>query len=243
MSINKQDTKAPKSIDKEDIKAETLNFKTKIGELQDILYAQSKYAILVIIQGMDASGKDGATKNVFEAVNPAGCRVYGFKKPTELEMKHDFLWRVHNAVPERGMIHIFNRSHYEDVIIQRVHKWIDEKTVTQRMAQINDFERMLSQNNTVTLKFMLNVSKEKQLERLQERLSDPTKYWKHNENDMKEREYWDSYMKAYEDVLKKCSETPWTLVPADQNWYKEYIISKTIYDTLSSLKLEYPKPK
>jgi polyphosphate kinase 2 (PPK2 family) len=124
-----------------------------------------------------------------------------------------------------------------------VHKWIDEKTVTQRMAQINDFERMLSQNHTVVLKFMLNVSKEKQLERLQERLSDPTKYWKHNESDMKEREHWDSYMKAYEDVLKKCSETPWTLVPADQNWYKEHIISKTIYDTLSTLKLEYPKPQ
>ena len=240
-TIGNHPTTAPKNIFKDKAKIETEKLKLKIGELQDILYAQGKYALLVIIQGMDASGKDGAVKNVFEAVNPAGCRVVGFKKPSEEEMKHDFLWRIHKAVPERGMIHIFNRSQYEDVLIQRVHKWTDEKTVKQRFEQINNFEKMLTQNGTVVLKFMLNVSNEMQLVRLQERLSDPTKYWKHNENDMKEREYWNDYMVAYNDVLKHCSSAvEWTVVPSDQNWYKEYVISKKIYETLKALDLKYP---
>lgn len=239
--IDNLPTAAPKNVFKDKAKIETEKLKLKIGELQDILYAQGKYSVLVIIQGMDASGKDGAVKNVFEAVNPAGCRVIGFKKPSEEEMKHDFLWRIHKAVPERGMIHIFNRSQYEDVLIQRVHKWIDEKTVKQRFEQINDFEKMLIDNNTIVLKFMLNVSNEIQLIRLEERLSDPTKYWKHNDSDMKERESWSDYMKAYSDVLKHCSKpVEWTVVPSDQNWHKEYVICKKIYDTLKSLNLQYP---
>jgi PPK2 family polyphosphate:nucleotide phosphotransferase len=234
-------TKAPKNVFKDKAKVETEKLKLKIGELQDILYAQGKYSVLVIIQGMDASGKDGAVKNVFEAVNPAGCRVIGFKKPSDEEMKHDFLWRIHKAVPERGMIHIFNRSQYEDVLIQRVHKWIDETTVKQRFEQINNFEKMLVDNNSIVLKFMLNVSNEMQLIRLEERLSDPTKYWKHNENDMQERDFWNDYMNAYNDVLKHCSKpVEWTIVPSDQNWYKEYVICKKIYETLKNLNLQYP---
>ncbi len=242
MSLAKLSARAPKSVNKEKTKKELEKLKVKIGELQNILFAESKHALLVVIQGMDASGKDGAVKNVFDAVNPAGCHVISFKRPTDLEMKHDFLWRIHQNAPPKGMIHIFNRSHYEDVLIQRVHKWIDEKTVFERFEQINDFEKMLVQNGTIVLKFMLHVSKEEQLVRLKERISDPTKNWKYNEGDLKEREFWNDYMKAYDDVFKHCSKAAeWTIVPTDQNWYKEYIISKKIFDTLKSLKLEFPK--
>jgi PPK2 family polyphosphate:nucleotide phosphotransferase len=242
INLTKTPTTAPKKLHKETIKKETQKLKIRIGELQNILYAQGKYALLIVLQGMDASGKDGVVKNVFDVVNPAGCSVIGFKKPTEIEMKHDFLWRIHQNVPAKGMIHIFNRSHYEDVLIQRVHKWIDEKTVKQRMNQINDFEQMLVENSTIVLKFFLHVSKEKQLERLEERISDPTKNWKYNAGDMKEREFWNDYQKAYEDVLEKCNDAvEWTIAPADQNWYKEYVISKKIVDTLEKLDLAYPK--
>lgn len=242
MNLNKESARAPKSVNKEKIKRELEKFKIKIAELQNLLFAEGKHALLVVIQGMDASGKDGAVKNVFDAINPAGCQVISFKKPTELEMKHDFLWRIHQNVPPKGMIHIFNRSHYEDVLIQRVHKWIDEKTVFERFEQINAFENMLIQNGTIVLKFMLHVSKEEQLKRLKERISDPTKNWKYNEGDIKEREFWNDYMNAYEDVFKHCSKSAeWTIVPTDQNWYKEYIISKKIYNSLKVLKMQFPK--
>ncbi|MCW5908146.1 MAG: polyphosphate kinase [Chitinophagales bacterium] len=235
------DTRAPKSADKETYKAEAATLKARIGELQNLMYAESKHALLVVLQGMDASGKDGTIKNVFSAVNPMGCRVIAFKKPTELEMKHDFLWRIHAQVPERGMIHIFNRSHYEDVIIQRIHKWVDEKTIKQRFKHINHFEQLLTETGTVVLKFYLHVSPEEQLKRLQQRLSDETKKWKHNDNDMRERELWNDYMKAYEDAFEHCSENAeWTIVPADQNWYKEYIIAKKIVDALEALNMRFP---
>ncbi|MFN8287316.1 MAG: PPK2 family polyphosphate kinase [Chitinophagales bacterium] len=235
------DTRAPKKWSKEETKDETIKLKLKIEDLQNLMYAEGKHALLVVLQGMDASGKDGVLKHVFDAVNPMGCRVIPFKKPTELEMKHDFLWRVHSQVPEKGMIHVFNRSHYEDVLIQRVHEWIDEKTVKQRFNHINNFEKLLTENNTIVLKFYLHISKEKQLERLQERMSDKTKMWKYNEEDLKEREYWNDYMKAYEDVFQNCSSSaPWTIVPADQNWYKEYIVAKTVVDALEGLKMKFP---
>ena len=153
------DTRAPKKLNKEQVKRETQKLKFKLEELQNLLYAESKHAVLVVLQGMDASGKDGVAKNVFDAVNPMGCRVVPFKKPSELEMKHDFLWRVHQQVPEKGMITIFNRSHYEDVLIQRVHEWIDEKTVKQRFEHITNFEKLLVESGTVVLKFYLHVSK------------------------------------------------------------------------------------
>lgn len=234
-------TRAPKRLNKEHVKKETQKLKFKLEELQNLMYAESKHAILIILQGMDASGKDGVSKNVFDAVNPMGCRVIPFKKPTELEMKHDFLWRIHQQVPEKGMIHIFNRSHYEDVLIQRVHKWVDEKTIKQRFAHINNFEKLLSESGTVVLKFYLHVSKEEQLVRLKERLSDKTKMWKHNEEDLKEREFWNDYMKAYEDVFDNCcTGASWNIIPADQNWYKEYLIAKKVVETLTSLKMKFP---
>ena len=234
-------TRAPKKESKDSIKKELVKLKIKLEELQNLFYAEGKHALLVVIQGMDASGKDGAVKNVFEPVNPMGCRVVPFKAPTQLEMKHDFLWRIHQNVPEMGMITIFNRSHYEDVLIQRVHKWVDEATIKQRFEQINNFEKMLVENGTIVLKFYLNVSKEEQLERLNERLSDPTKMWKHNENDLKERELWNDYMKCYDDVFEQCNKAAeWNIIPSDQNWYKEYLIAKKVVETLEALKMKFP---
>jgi PPK2 family polyphosphate:nucleotide phosphotransferase len=235
------DTRAPKKMSKENIKKETQKLKFKIEELQNLMYAEGKHALLIILQGMDASGKDGTIKNVFDAVNPMGCRVVSFKKPTDLEMKHDFLWRVHQQVPEKGIVHIFNRSHYEDVLILRVHNWIDEKTVKQRFNHINDFEQLLVESNTVVVKFYLHISQDVQLKRLEERMTDITKMWKHNDNDLKERELWPAYMKAYEDVFLNCeTAAPWTIVPADQNWYKEYIIAKRVVEELEKLDMKFP---
>jgi PPK2 family polyphosphate:nucleotide phosphotransferase len=239
--LNSISTRAPKKLSKDNIKKETLKLKLKLEALQNLLYAEGKHALLVILQGMDASGKDGAIKNVFEPVNPIGCKVIAFKKPSELELKHDFLWRIHQEVPERGMMGIFNRSHYEDVLIQRVHKWVDEITIRQRFEQINNFEKMLVDNGTIVLKFYLHVSKEEQLLRLNERLNDTTKMWKHNENDILERKYWNQYMKCYEDVFTNCSESvAWNIIPSDQNWYKEYLIAKKIVETLEALNMKFP---
>jgi PPK2 family polyphosphate:nucleotide phosphotransferase len=236
-----QDTRAPKKFHKEEVKKETHKLIFKLEELQNLMYAEGKHALLVILQGMDASGKDGVVKKVFTAVNPMGCRVIPFKKPTELEMKHDFLWRIHHQVPEKGMIHVFNRSHYEDVVIQRVHAWVDEKTIRHRFQHINDFERLLVENGTVVLKFYLHISKEEQLVRLQERMSDKTKMWKHNDNDLAEREHWDEYMKSYDAAFQNCSEhAAWNIIPSDQNWYKEFLVAKKIVDTLEALKMKFP---
>jgi PPK2 family polyphosphate:nucleotide phosphotransferase len=233
-------TRAPKNLTKSKTIAKTDKLTQRIGELQNLFYAEGKHALLIILQGMDASGKDGVIKSVFRDVNPSGCRIVPFKKPTEIELQHDFLWRIHAHVPEMGMIHIFNRSHYEDVLIQRVHKWVDEKTVRQRFDHINNFEKLLAQSNTVILKFWLNVSKEKQLERLNERLQDKTKMWKYNSADMKERTLWKHYMKAYEDVVQHCSLIPWNVIPADQNWYKEFLIADVLCKALEGLKMKFP---
>ena len=244
IKLNNIDTNAPKNLDKERIKKETLKLKFAIEELQNLLYAESKHSLLIVIQGMDASGKDGAVKNVFDAVNPMGCRVFAFKPPSPIEMKHDFLWRIHQNAPERGMIQIFNRSHYEDVIVQRVHHWVDEKTIKQRFEHINNFEKLLKETGTTVLKFYLHISKEEQLKRLNERLSDPTKMWKHSDNDIKERNFWNDYMHAYEDIFENCSKHgDWNIVPSDRNWYKEFLIAKKVVETLENFKMKFPKLK
>jgi PPK2 family polyphosphate:nucleotide phosphotransferase len=241
VKLSTLDTRAPKKFQKETVKKETHKLIFKLEELQNLMYAEGQHALLVILQGMDASGKDGVVKNVFTAVNPMGCRVIPFKKPTELEMGHDFLWRIHQQVPEKGMIHVFNRSHYEDVVIQRVHAWVDEKTIKLRYGHINDFERLLKDTGTIVLKFYLHISKEEQLLRLQERMSDKTKMWKHNDNDLAEREHWNDYMKAYEAAFENCSvNAEWNIIPSDQNWYKEYLVAKKIVDTLEALKMKFP---
>lgn len=242
--LSKISTRAPKEFDKAETKQKLASMLEELDELQNLLYANRKYSVLAIIQGMDASGKDGAVKNVFGTLNPLGVIAKSFKAPTEEELSYDFLWRVHKNVPAKGMIQIFNRSQYEDVLITRVHKWIDDETASQRMKAINNFEKLLHEHNqTIILKFYLHISKEKQQERLNERLTIEKKHWKANPNDFKEAELWDDYMKTYEDCFEKCDVTPWIIVPADQNWYKEHIIATTLLETLKKLDMKYPEVK
>lgn len=233
-------TKPAPGLEEKKIKKETRKLRDRLGELQNILYAQSKHSVLVIFQGMDASGKDGAVRKVFSECHAQGLQVISFKKPTEEEFAHDFLWRVHKQTPPKGMIHIFNRSHYEDVLIQRVHGWIDEKTVDLRFDSINAFEKLLQYGaNTTIFKFYLHLSYEQQELELKERLEEPDKFWKHNDNDWKEREHWADYRKAYQDVIDR-SEVPWYIVPVDERWYRDYIVVKTMVEQLEKLDLEYP---
>jgi len=242
VSLKTISTRAPKEWDKKSIRRETKNLNKRLRELQNLLFAESKHSLLIVFQGMDASGKDGAVKNVFKGVNPMGCLVKSWKKPTKEEFSHDFLWRIHKATPAKGMISIFNRSHYEEVLIQRVHHWIDEKRIMKRFDFINTFENMLEINNTKVLKFYLHISKQRQLERLDERKINPLKMWKYNKADYEERKYWDDYMHAYESVFEHCSpDIPWNIVPADQNWVKEYVISKKLVDTLEGFMMKYPE--
>jgi PPK2 family polyphosphate:nucleotide phosphotransferase len=237
-------TTPPKKLDKDTIKEATEKLLEELDELQNLLYAQHKYSILVVLQGMDASGKDGVIRNVLGRLNPLGVTAQAFKAPTEEELDHDFLWRIHQHAPAKGMIQVFNRSHYEDVLIQRVHNWIDDDAAYKRMKAINDFEKMLSEhNNTQILKFYLHISQEEQRQRLEERTEDPRKMWKYNEKDIEEAKLWKQYRKAYEDVFEECSQIPWIIVPTDANWYKEHIIAKTVRDTLKGLKMKYPMLK
>jgi PPK2 family polyphosphate:nucleotide phosphotransferase len=234
-------TRAPGGVDKDETKEKIKSIKEELSELQNLLYAESKHSILIVLQGMDASGKDGVIRNVFSALNPQGIQVVSFKAPTTEELSHDFLWRIHLATPAKGTIQIFNRSHYEDILITRVHKWCDDELAKKRIKAINDFEELLQEhNNTHILKFYLHISPEEQRQRLEERIRDKTKQWKYNEKDFGESKLWDEYMKMYEDCFEYCNKAPWTIVPADQNWYKEYTIAKTLRDKLKSLDMQYP---
>lgn len=236
-------TEAPKDLDKKEVKKETEKLVKRIGELQRVLYAQGKYNLLVVLQGMDGSGKDGAVRNVFYDCIISGINLVSFKKPTEEEFSHDFLWRVHKVAPAKGMVTIFNRSHYEDILIQRVHGWIDENRVKARMEAINAFEKLLSiDNNTVVLKFYMHISKAEQEIQLQERIDDPAKQWKHNDGDWEERKLWDDYMKAYEYAINE-SEIPWYICPVDHRWYRDYFIAKTVLAALEQLDLKLPELK
>lgn len=214
-----------------------------IDRLQDRLYAEGKRALLVILQGTDTSGKDGTIRGVFSATGALGVTVTAFKKPSEEELAHDYLWRVHLAAPRRGTIGIFNRSHYEDVLVGRVRKLAPKEAIEQRYDQINDFERMLGENGTVVLKFMLHISKKEQAERLQERLDDKTKNWKFNASDLEDRKLWADFQKAYETVLERTStdSAPWHIVPADRKWARNCIIAAIVRDTLEAMDPQYPK--
>ena len=214
----------------------------RISDLQRVFYADARYALLIVLQGRDASGKDGTIRRVFTAVNPQGCSVASFKAPTELEQRHDFLWRVHAQVPQRGMIGIFNRSHYEDVLVPRVHGSIKKKEWLARYDEINDLEEMLDHNGVVILKFMLHVSRDEQKRRLMERLADETKNWKFRVGDLEDRARWDDFTKAYEGVLKHTStkRAPWYIVPADDKDVRDWLIARTIADALDKLDLRYP---
>ncbi len=246
LELTDEDASAPKSIGKgDDLKAKLDKQLGKIGDLQKVFYADGRRSLLIILQGRDASGKDGVVSTVIGACNPSGVRISSFKAPTPLELGHDYLWRIHQAVPEKGMMGIFNRSHYEDVLIVRVRSLVPEEVWSKRYDQINDFERMLSDNGTVILKFFLHVSRDEQTTRLRERVEDETKNWKFNAGDLEERKLWDEYTVAYRDALTKCSTewAPWFVVPADSNKARNYLIAKRIVATLESLELEYPKPK
>ena len=234
-------TKAPDGHDKKAVKEKTKKILNDLDELQNLLYAENKHAVLVILQGMDASGKDGTIRNVFGKLNPQGVMVKSFKAPTTEELAHDFLWRIHEHTPSKGMIQIFNRSHYEDILVTRVHKLCDDETTASRMKAINAFEELLQEHNhTHILKFYLHISKEEQNERLQERLNNPSKMWKYNKTDFEEAKLWKDYQKVYEDCFEKCNKVSWTIVPADQNWYKEYIIANSLYELLKNLDMQYP---
>ena len=215
----------------------------RISELQRVFYADARHALLIVLQGRDASGKDGTIRKVFSAVNPQGCAVSSFGVPSDLEQRHDYLWRVHQQIPARRMIGIFNRSHYEDILVPRVHETLPEKVWTRRYDEINDFELMLTHNGVTILKFMLHISRDEQRERLIERLTDSEKNWKFRKGDLDDRERWDDFTKAYRDILRKTSTdyAPWYIVPADDKDVRNYLIARTIADTMSKMKLRYPK--
>jgi PPK2 family polyphosphate:nucleotide phosphotransferase len=216
-----------------------------LEELQELLYAEHKRKLLIVLQAMDTGGKDGVIRKVFEGVNPQGVDVASFKGPTPIELDHDYLWRIHPYVPGKGQIVIFNRSHYEDVLVVRVHELAPPKVWLRRYAQICDFEKMLAEEGTTILKFFLHISKDEQKDRLQARLDDPSKHWKFNAGDLKEREHWDDYMRAYQDVLNKTSTdwAPWYVIPSNKKWYRDWVIASIIVDTLKGFKMSYPQPK
>lgn len=244
IKISDYSTKAPEGFKKKATKKKLDELTQQIAEKQHLLYAEGKKSLLVIFQGMDSSGKDGSTKNVFKDCSLIGTSAYSFKKPTDLEFAHDFLWRVHKLTPAKGEIVVFNRSHYEDILIQRVHGWIDEDRVNARIDAINSFEKLLVQdNNTTILKFYMNISKERQLEKLQERIDLPRKNWKHNDNDWNERKHWDAYMDAYENAINKCNAIPWIIAPVDSRWYRNYFIAEKVLETLNKMEFTLPTIK
>jgi PPK2 family polyphosphate:nucleotide phosphotransferase len=216
----------------------------KLEPLQELLYAEHLHKVLIVLQAMDTAGKDGTIRRVFEGVNPQGVSVAAFKIPTPFEMDHDYLWRVHQVVPAKGQLTIFNRSHYEDVLAVRVHQLITTEECKARYKQINAFERMLAEEGTTILKFYLHISPGEQKKRLLARLEDETKQWKYNPGDLKERQLWKQYMQAYEDVLRNTSTdyAPWYLVPSDRKWYRDWVVATTLVETLRDLKMKYPRP-
>lgn len=231
--------------DKEEAIAAARENLARLDELQEVLYASGSASVLIVLQAMDAGGKDGTIEFVFSGINPQGCHVTSFKVPSEEEKAHDYLWRVHHAAPARGMIGIFNRSHYESVLVERVKKIAPEKAWSKRYRHINEFERLLADEGTLILKFFLHISKEEQKERLKARLADPRKHWKFNPGDLEERKLWDDYMDAFEEAIEKTSteHAPWFVVPADRKWYRNWVISDVVVRAMEKLNLKFPETK
>lgn len=227
---------------KEKVKTETAKLIASLDGLQERLYANATRSLLIVLQGMDTSGKDGTIKSVMSGVNPQGCKVVAFKAPSKDELAHDFLWRVHREVPPNGYIGIFNRSHYEDVLITRVHGWVSGKVVKRRFDQIKEFEELLTESGTAVLKFFLHISKDEQKERLEARIADPEKRWKWNSGDLEERKLWNEYLKAFEDVMSATSTdcAPWYIVPANRKWYRNLVVADRIVNVLENMKLKTP---
>jgi PPK2 family polyphosphate:nucleotide phosphotransferase len=232
-------------LDKEQARKETAQFCERIGALQELLNANARHSVIILLQGMDTSGKDGAAKRVLEFVNPAGVETANFKSPSREELAHDFLWRIHKAVPRHGNIGVFNRSHYEDVLIVRVLNLQPKSVWRDRYDQINAFEKHLAANRVILLKFFLHISKAEQAERLQSRLDDPHKNWKFEPGDLAMRAKWPEFQKAYEDVLNRCSTpwSPWHIIPAERKWHRDYFIARTVVEALEKLNLKWPKQK
>ncbi len=216
----------------------------QLDKLQYLLYAENRRSLLIVLQGMDAAGKDGTIRHVMRGVNPQGTQVTSFKKPSAEEMDHDYLWRIHEAVPRRGNIGIFNRSHYEDVLVVRVHDLVPESVWSKRYEQINRFERNLAENDVIILKFYLHISKEQQKRRFQKRLEDPKRHWKISEADFAERKYWPDYIEAFETALSRCSTewAPWFIIPSDHKWFRNVAVSRIIVETLEALEMKLPAP-
>jgi len=229
--------------DRKAAEKETVKLRDRIRQLQYELYAERKRSVLICLQGRDAAGKDGTIRHVFRAMNPQGCRVYSFKAPSKIEAEHDFLWRHHRVTPGLGHIAVFNRSHYENVLIQRVHNMVPKQVWEKRYDQINDFERMLWQNGTHILKFYLHIDQEEQLERFGKRLDSPHKHWKISDADYSERPYWDAYTHAYEDALTRCSpdHAPWFTIPANRKWFRNYVVAKILVTALESFDMSFPE--
>ncbi|MBL0011587.1 MAG: polyphosphate kinase 2 family protein [Nitrosomonas sp.] len=238
------DTGNHKKTDKSKEKANVITEKLigRLGELQERLYANGNRALLIVLQGMDTSGKDGTIKSVMSGVNPQGCKVISFKAPSAEELNHDFLWRVHQKAPAKGQIGIFNRSHYEDVLITHVHGLISDSVVKQRFNQIKEFEELLSESGTVILKFFLHISKDEQKKRLEERINNPEKRWKFNEADLEERKLWKNYLGAFEAMMAATStdQAPWYIVPANRKWYRNLVIADRVVKALEDMKLKTP---
>jgi PPK2 family polyphosphate:nucleotide phosphotransferase len=216
----------------------------KLRNLQELLYADGRRSLLICLQGMDTGGKDGTINHILGAMNPQGCRVVGFRQPSAAELAHDFLWRIHRAVPSRGEVAIFNRSHYEDVLVVRVHNLVPKSVWSRRYEQINAFERGLVEANTHILKFYLHISKQEQLSRFKQRLDDPAKQWKISEADYTERKFWGDYAAAYEDVLSRCSteHAPWFIIPSDHKWFRNLAVARIVVEYLEGLDMKFPAP-
>lgn len=236
-------TLPPNAASKSECKNELKAFHKKLFELQNVFYADGRYSLLIILQGMDTSGKDGTIRHVMTSMNPMGLRVKSFKKPTEDELKHDFLWRIYSHIPKKSRIQVFNRSYYEDIIVPEVNKSLSKEKIKHRINLIQELEEHFAQNNIHVLKFFLHISPEKQKERIKERLSDPHKRWKYSKEDEKSAKNWDKYTSIYDTVLKQCNKTPWHIIPSDKRWYRNYSVAKILTEYLEQLNLKYPNPQ
>ncbi|MFN8050485.1 MAG: polyphosphate kinase 2 family protein [Acidimicrobiales bacterium] len=242
VELSEIDTQAPGKLDKSDTQAATAETLATLSDRQYLLHADGHQKVLVVIQATDTGGKDGVIRNVFGALNPQGVRLASFKAPNETELAHDYLWRVHAQTPESGEIAVFNRSHYEDVLVVRVHELVPEERWRKRYEHITHFEHMLTDEGTTVVKFFLHISKDEQRKRLQARLDDPARNWKFNEGDLAERKLWDDYQDAFTDMLNKTSteRAPWYVVPADNKWYRDHVVANVMLETLDGLKMAYP---
>ncbi len=237
-------TKAPDELDKNEYKQELVNLHAELFSLQHLFYASHTYSLLIVFQGIDTSGKDSTISRVFSSINPLGVQATSFKAPCDMELEHDYMWRIFQKLPEKGMIQIFNRSYYEDILVPTIKKTLPDNIIEQRYDFINAFENHLLNNKTLILKFFLHISKSEQKKRIQERLNDPLKKWKYSDEDVKSSEKWGDYMKVYERIINRCSpEIPWAIVPADNKWYRDYIVASAIVEELKKLNLKFPSKK